>query len=146
RLGADVAAAVVLRPEAEVGAQGLRNFARERLARFKLPGLIRIVPEIPKGPSGKVRRAGLAAALSMTPPRARVEGKLVLARSRLERDLADIWANLLELDQIGVDQDVFALGADSLTVAQMLSRLRARFGVDFSYQDVFDAPTVASLA
>ena len=45
-----------------------------------------------------------------------------------------------------VDQDVFALGADSLTVTQMLSRLRARFGVDFSFKDIFDAPTVAALA
>ena len=37
-------------------------------------------------------------------------------------------------------------GADSLTVAQLLSRLRARFGVDFSFRDIFDAPTVATLA
>src|SRR5262249_28607943 len=41
---------------------------------------------------------------------------------------------------------VFALGADSLTVTQMLSRLRARFRVDFSFKDIFDAPTVAALA
>ena len=71
---------------------------------------------------------------------------MVAPRSELERQLAKIWAELLELDQIGVDQDVFALGADSLTVTQMLSRLRARFGVDFSFKDIFDAPTVAALA
>ena len=67
-------------------------------------------------------------------------------RSELEWQLAKIWADLLELNQIGVDQDVFALGADSLTVTQMLSRLRTRFGVDFSFKDIFDAPTVAALA
>ena len=72
--------------------------------------------------------------------------KTVLPRSDLERQLAKIWADLLDLDQIGVDQDVFALGADSLTVTQMLSRLRTRFGVDFSFKDIFDAPTVAALA
>ena len=49
RLGADVGAAVVLRQDAKVSAQRLRDFARERLAGFKVPGLIRIVPEIPKG-------------------------------------------------------------------------------------------------
>ena len=64
----------------------------------------------------------------------------------MERQLAKTWADLLEFDQIGVDQDVFALGADSLTVTQMLSRLRERFGVDFSFKDIFDAPTVAALA
>src|SRR5262249_8631958 len=147
RLGEEVGAAVVLRPDADLAPRSLREFVRERLARFKVPGLIRIVPEIPKTSGGKVRRAGLAAALSLGPATARDEGgALVLPRSQLERHLADTWADLLELDQIGVDQDVFALGADSLTVMQMLSRLRARFGADLSFQDLFDAPTVEALA
>ena len=148
RLGEDVAAAVVLRQDAKVSAQRLRDFARERLARFKVPGLIRIVPEIPKGAGGKIKRGELAAALSMTQPTARVErgGKLAPPRSELERQLAEIWAELLDIDQIGIDQDVFALGADSIVVMQMILRLRERFGVDFSFKDIFDAPTVAALA
>ena len=148
KLGEDVAAAVVLRQDAKVSAHGLQDFARERLARFKVPGLIRIVPEIPKGPAGKVKRGALAAALSLTLPAARVErgGKLVAPRSELEWQLATIWEDLLELNLIGIDEDVFALGADSITVTQMLSRLRARFGAGFSFKDIFDAPTVAALA
>jgi amino acid adenylation domain-containing protein len=148
RLGEDVAAAVVLRPDAKVSPRRLRAFAGERLAKFKVPGLIRIVPEIPKGPGGKLRRSGLAAALSISVPREgpRRGGKMALPRSELEWQLAKTWADLLEFDQIGIDQDVFALGADSLTVMQMLSRLRARFGVDFSFKDILDAPTVAALA
>ena len=49
RLGADVGAAVVLRPDAKVSGQKLRVFARERVASFKVPGVIRIVSEIPNG-------------------------------------------------------------------------------------------------
>ncbi len=148
RLGEDVAAAVVLRQNAKVSADSLRSFARERLASFKVPGLIRFVPEIPKGPAGKIKRDQLVAALAITPPRARAEreGKLVAPRSELERQLATTWTELLEVDQVGVDEDIFALGADSLTVTQMLWRLRARFGVNFSFKDIFDAPTIASLA
>jgi amino acid adenylation domain-containing protein len=148
RLGEDVAAAVVLRPEAHVSARTLRSFARERLATFKVPGLIRIVSEIPKGPSGKMRRGELAAMLSMTLPTtpAKRGSKMVAPRSELERQLAKAWADLLEINQIGVDQDVFALGADSLTVTQMLSRLRTHWGVDFSFKEIFDSPTVAALA
>jgi amino acid adenylation domain-containing protein len=148
RLGEDVAAAVVLRADAKLTPQKLRNFTRERLARFKVPGLIRIVPEIPKGPSGKIQRGGLAAGLSTTLPSAGVKdgGKLVPPRSELERQLANTWTELLDLNRIGIDQDVFALGADSITVTQMLSRLRARFGIDFSFKDIFDAPSVAALA
>jgi len=148
RLGADVAAAVVLRPDAKIRAESLRDFARERLARFKVPGLIRFVPQIPKGPAGKIKRDELVAVFSIKLPRTRAErrGKLVGPRSELERQLANAWTELLELNQIGIDEDVFALGADSMTVTQMLSRLRARFGVDFSFKDIFDAPTVAALA
>src|SRR5438094_1880099 len=64
----------------------------------------------------------------------------------MERKLAETWMELLELDQIGVDENVFALGADSITVMQMLLRLRERFGVGFSFKDIFDAPAVVTLA
>jgi acyl-CoA synthetase (AMP-forming)/AMP-acid ligase II/acyl carrier protein len=145
RLGEDVGAAVVLRPNTKISAHGLRAFARRRLAKFKVPGLIGIVSEIPKGPGGKIRRGELAAALSLTAPVERA-GDTVPPRSELERQLSKTWAELLELDQIDIDQDVFAFGADSLAVTQMLSRLRVRFGVDFSFKEIFDAPTVAALA
>ena len=148
RLGEDVAVAVVLRPNAKVSVSKLREFAGERLARFKIPGLIRIVTEIPKDPSGTVKRRDLVTAFSIVLPKTRMErdGKAVAPRSKIERLLAKIWAGLLELDEVRIDQDLFALGADSLTVTQMLSRLRAHFGVDFSFKDIFDAPTVATLA
>jgi amino acid adenylation domain-containing protein len=148
RLGEDVAAAVVLRPGAKVSVQTLRSFLRERLARFKIPGLIQVVSEIPKGPRGKIRRNTLAAALSLTAPRARVKraGKFVAPRSELERRLARAWADLLEVEEIGVEDDVLALGADSLGVTHMLSRLRIDFSANLSFKDIFDAPTVAALA
>ena len=147
RLGADVAAAVVLRQDAKVSTQRLRDFARERLAGFKVPGLIRIVPEIPKGGGGKIKRGELAAAFSKAPPTTDKRGdEMVSLRSGLQRQLAGIWAELLDIDQVGVDQDVFALGVDSLAMTQMILRLEERFGVDFSFEDIFSAPTVAALA
>jgi acyl-CoA synthetase (AMP-forming)/AMP-acid ligase II/acyl carrier protein len=148
RLGADVAAAVVLRPDAKVDAQKLRDFARERLAGFKVPGQIRIVPNIPKSAGGKINRGELAAAFPTTQPTARLEnnGKTPPLCSELERELAGIWADLLDLNQIGVDDDVFTLGVDSLAAMQMVLRLRERFSVHFSLKDIFDAPTIAALS
>jgi acyl-CoA synthetase (AMP-forming)/AMP-acid ligase II/acyl carrier protein len=144
-LGENVAAAVVLKPHATATAEKLRIFACERLASFKVPGPIHIVPEIPKGPGGKLRRSGLAAALSITSPTRR-DSKRVYPPSALERQLAELWANLLGIAQIDIDQDVFALGADSISVTEMLFCLWARFGTDFSFEDVFYAPTVRALA
>jgi acyl-CoA synthetase (AMP-forming)/AMP-acid ligase II/acyl carrier protein len=147
RLGADVAAAVVLRQDAKLSEQTLRDFARERLAGFKVPGLIRFVPEIPKGGGGKIKRGELAAAFSKTPPAAdKRGGEMVSPRSELERQLAGTWADILDIDQVGADQDVFALGVDSLAMMQMILRVEERFGVGFSFEDIFDAPTVAALA
>jgi acyl-CoA synthetase (AMP-forming)/AMP-acid ligase II/acyl carrier protein len=148
RLGADIAAAVVSSQNAAVRAKDLREFIRKRLASFKVPGLIRLVPHIPKSAGGKIKRGELAAAFSLTRPTARVGrgGKIALPRSQMERQLARIWADLLEVNQIGIDEDVFALGVDSLTVTQMILRLRECFGVNFSFKDIFEAPTVAALA
>jgi acyl-CoA synthetase (AMP-forming)/AMP-acid ligase II/acyl carrier protein len=148
RLGEDVAAAVVLRRDAEVSVNGLRDFVRGRLAAFKVPGLIHIVPEIPKGPAGKVKRGELAAALSTPRPQDRADGqgKSHTPRSDLEQQLAAAWMEFLDLDRIGRDDDVFTLGADSISLVQMLSRLRAWLNVDLSLKDLFDAPTVAALA
>jgi acyl-CoA synthetase (AMP-forming)/AMP-acid ligase II/acyl carrier protein len=143
RLGEDVAAAVVTRPDLKISVQKLRVFARERLAAFKVPGPIYIVPEIPKGPSGKIKRGELTAAFSIT---ASCNRNLDASRSELERQLAKIWADLLKLDDVEVDRDVLALGADSITITQALLRVREQFGIDLTLQDIFEAPTVAALA
>lgn len=142
KLGENVAAAVVLRQNSEATSDQLRQFARKRLAAYKVPSLIRSVAALPKGASGKVKRNALAELISASHD----DDETQLPRNDLETQLAEIWANLLELPQVGVDQDVFALGADSLAVTQMRSRLRERFNVDFSFEDIFDCATVAALA
>src|SRR5262249_52154029 len=98
--------------------------------------------------SRRSKRDELLAALSTKVPTPRVErgGKFVTPRSELQRQLADTWTELLELNKIDIDENVFALGAESITVTQMLSRLRARFGLHFSFKDIIDAPTVAALS
>ncbi|WP_407169576.1 AMP-binding protein [Bradyrhizobium sp. ORS 111] len=145
RLGADVAAAIVLRQDAKLSAQTLRDFARERLAGFKVPGLILIVPEIPKGAGGKIKRSELAAGFSKHRP-LQDGGKGVAPRSELELELAGLWKDILDVDQVSVDRDVFALGVDSLAMTQMILRVEERLGITLSFEDIFNAPTVAALA
>src|SRR6185503_974252 len=65
RLGEEVAAAVVLRPGAEVTAPQLRAFTAERLAPYKVPRRVVVVDDIPKGPTGKLQRNGMAALLGL---------------------------------------------------------------------------------
>ncbi|RXH06915.1 amino acid adenylation domain-containing protein [Bradyrhizobium guangzhouense] len=142
KLGENVAAVVVLRDNSETTSDQLRQFARKRLAAYKVPSLIRSVAALPKGASGKVKRNALAELISAPHD----DDETQLPRNELETQLAGIWADLLELPQVGIDQDVFALGADSLAVTQMRSRLRERFNIDFSFEDIFDCATVGALA
>src|SRR5262249_31603722 len=88
----------------------------------------------------------LALAGSLRKAQARRDGNMVEPRSELERQLSGIWMDVLELIQIGVNQNIFALGADSIKVTQTLSRLRAQLCIHLSFNHIFDAPTVAALA
>lgn len=142
KLGENVAAVVVLRENSGATSDQLRQFARKRLAPYKVPSLIHSVAALPKGGSGKVKRNALIDLISAPHD----DDETQLPRTALETQLAEIWADLLELPRVGVDQDVFALGADSLAVTQMRSRLRERFNVDFSFEDIFDCATVGALA
>ncbi|MFE9680916.1 amino acid adenylation domain-containing protein [Streptomyces sp. NPDC006285] len=67
-------------------------------------------------------------------------------RTRAERDLARIWARVLRLERVGVHDDFFVLGGDSILCLQITSRIRAALGVDVSPRALFDHPTVARLA
>ncbi|WP_159109557.1 AMP-binding protein [Bradyrhizobium sp. USDA 3458] len=145
RLGADVAAAIVLRQDANVSPHSLRDFARSRLAAFKVPGLILIVPQIPKGAGAKIKRNELAARFSKT-CLLQDGGEAVGPRSELERQLAGFWKDILGIDRISADQDVFALGVDSLAMTQMILRVEEHFGTTLSIEDIFNSPTVAALA
>ena len=82
----------------------------------------------------------------MPGPRGKRGRKILAPRSELERELAELWVEVLEIDQLSINDDVFAHGADLLTATQIRARLRVRFGVDCSLKDIFEAPTVAALA
>ena len=136
RLGEDVGAAVTLKGGAKVTPVELRQFASERLARFKVPSVIRVITQIPKDANGIVSRAEIANAIARSEPQQISEIKRAQAATALERKLSQLWAELLELDHVGVDEDVFALGADSLTITQMLARVWVGHGAKLSIKDI----------
>jgi acyl carrier protein len=66
--------------------------------------------------------------------------------SELETSIAEIWQNMLGIDAIGVEDNLFELGGDSLLGIQLLSRIRTGFSIDLHPADFFRSPTIASLA
>lgn len=144
-LGEDVAAAIVLRPRAKVTAKAIRQFAAERLAEFKVPRQVLFLKALPKSATGKVRRIGLAAKLGLASGVVTPQA-YVAPRTPLENVLAGIWGDVLGREQVGIHDDFFALGGDSLLAAQALTCIYETMQVKVEVSSLFDAPTVAEMA
>ncbi len=79
-------------------------------------------------------------------PRPALDTAFVAPESDLEKSIAEIWQSLLGMDAVGTYDNLFELGGDSLLGIQLLSRVRAVFGIDMRPADFFRSPTVAGLA
>jgi acyl-CoA synthetase (AMP-forming)/AMP-acid ligase II len=144
-LGEDVASAVVLRPHATATPKDIRQFVTGRVAAFKVPRQVIIVRELPKGPTGKAQRVGLAAKLGLASHGA-VAPSFVTPRTPLEKVLAGIWADVLQVEQVGIHDDFFVLGGDSLLVAHVLVQVYEVMHVEIEVARFFETPTVAEVA
>lgn len=146
-LGEDVAVAVVLEDNTTVSEQDLKAFAARKLADYKVPRVVLFLDEIPKGPTGKRQRIGLAEKLGLSASNPDVErADYVAPRTSVEKTLADIWADVLEVRPIGIYDNFFQLGGDSILSTQIINRVKAAFQVELSFLIFFQQPTVANMA
>lgn len=139
-LGEDIAAAVILKDE-QLTVPQMREYLFGKLADFKVPSQILIVDEIPKGSTGKVQRIGLAEKF-----RQHFVQEYIAPRNEIERVIADIYANILGIEKIGIGDNFFTLGGDSLSATQAMARIRAAFQVNLPIVEVFRKPTVSELS
>ena len=120
----------------------LREFLASLLPEYMVPAVYVPLERLPLSANGKVDRRALP-----EPERTRDAGvEPVAPRTRTEETLAEIWKELLGLDEVGVEDRFFDLGGHSLLAVQVLARVRQTFGVEVSLRDVFKSPTVAGLA
>nr|WP_042178658.1 non-ribosomal peptide synthetase [Kibdelosporangium sp. MJ126-NF4]CEL13316.1 Non-ribosomal peptide synthase [Kibdelosporangium sp. MJ126-NF4]CTQ99007.1 Non-ribosomal peptide synthase [Kibdelosporangium sp. MJ126-NF4] len=113
----------------------LRSYLLERLPRFMIPQAFVVVPRIPLSPNGKLDRNALP------DPRDGHLGAPVSRRepaTAAERMMAEIWASVLDTDDIGRDDEFRELGGHSLMATQMAARIGARFGVEMSVAELLD--------
>jgi len=146
-LGEDVGAAVVLR-DREVSETQLRKYAATRLIAFKVPRRVVVLDEIPKGPTGKPQRIGLAARLgiqSAVVPRSGPRS-IIAPRNEVEEALLHLWCEVLRIAVIGVEDRFFDIGGDSVLAAQIVARIRQQLQIEVTLVDFLDRPTIAELA
>jgi amino acid adenylation domain-containing protein len=114
---------------------------RERLPDYMVPNALRPVSRLPLSPSGKLDRDAL-------PPLVDLHSTVerVLPRTPMEELVATIWQELLGVAVVGIDDDFFALGGQSLLAARLVAGIERASGERIALSAVFDAPTVRGLA
>jgi amino acid adenylation domain-containing protein len=119
----------------------LRSALRQHLPEYMIPAAFMVLSQFPLTPSGKVDRKALP-----TPVYSLDEGERVPAQDGLEAELVEIWQNLLRLENLGVEDNFFEVGGQSLLAARLADRLSNRFNQTICPAHIFQAPTIAALA
>ncbi|MFK5893891.1 MAG: amino acid adenylation domain-containing protein [Pseudomonadota bacterium] len=117
----------------------IRNSLKQRLPEYMLPSAIVSLIEWPLSANGKINREALPA------PVYESTGNYEAPRNKLETQLCEIWQAVLGLSQVGIEDNFFAIGGDSIQAIQVVSRAR-REGLQISARDLFDAQEISLLA
>ncbi len=118
----------------------LRNYVRSQLPEYMVPSAFLVLKKFPLTANGKVDRKALP------DPEYRTPAELISPRTSTEQMLAELWTDVLKLDQIGVDDNFFDMGGHSLLATQIISRVRLAFEVELPLRALFESPTIAGLA
>ena len=119
----------------------IRAEISKSLPEYMVPNLIVVVDEFPHTPSGKLDRK------SFPPPstkRPDIGTDFVKPKTKQERQLARIWADLLQLDKVGIRDNFFELGGNSIRAGKLVARAKQEMGISVSSAEFFDNPTINS--
>ncbi|PMB23516.1 non-ribosomal peptide synthetase [Fischerella thermalis] len=121
----------------------LRNFLESKLPNYMIPAAFVILEALPLTPNGKVDRKALP-----TPDTARPELEAIYQppQTEVEKRIAYIWREVLNVEDVGIHDNFFELGGHSLLLVQVHSKLQKIFQRDFSLVEMFQYPTISHLA
>ncbi len=117
----------------------------DRLARslptYMIPARFIVLENLPRNANGKIDRQNLP---PLGTARPELDTPFVAPHTELEQQIADVWIELLEFDEVGLDDNFFELGGDSLTALRLLLEIEEQFGVKVE-SEFFHDPTIAHL-
>ncbi|MBK8551797.1 MAG: amino acid adenylation domain-containing protein [Ignavibacteria bacterium] len=122
--------------------EAITSFLKEKLPEYMVPSVLIELTEFPLTANGKTDRNALPDPETLD---IMSEG-FTAPRNEAETKLAEIWKEVLEVDQVGIHDDFFELGGHSLLAVRLISAIRKAFNVEMPIGDIFDYPTVALLS
>jgi amino acid adenylation domain-containing protein len=120
----------------------LREFLQRKLPEHMVPSGFVFLDQLPLTPNGKVDRRALPAPDQSRPE---LSGEFVAPRSPVEVELAQIWRELLAVEEVGIYDNFFELGGHSLLLTQLASWIRKAFQVEVPLRVLFDTPTIIEM-
>ncbi len=136
---------IVMKPQQVLNRSELKSFLQAELPAFMMPSAIVELPELPKNANGKIDRNALPAP-NQQANQQDSQRTLVAPRTPLEEKLTALWQSVLGIDAIGITDDFFDLGGNSLLVMRLFSELEALFNQRLPLVEIFAAPTVEQMA
>ncbi len=121
----------------------MRNFLMEKLPEYMVPSVFVFLTSFPKTPNGKVDRKALPAPEDERPD---INKEFVLPKTISEKQLAQIWSEILGNGKIGLYDNFFELGGHSLSAVQAVVKIHQSFNIDLSLQNFFQAGNLKELA
>jgi acyl carrier protein len=106
-----------------------------------VPAQYVVAPSLPRGPHGKLDRRALAALDIPVETQA-----LTAPRTPVETVMAEIWKEVLGVEQVSINDNFFHLGGHSLLMMQIVARIRQQFNLEVSLRTLFEQPTIAGVA
>ncbi|HEY7167532.1 MAG TPA: non-ribosomal peptide synthase/polyketide synthase, partial [Candidatus Binatia bacterium] len=134
---------VVLSSDTDASVAELRSFLREKLPDYMIPSSFVFLDALPLTPNGKLDRRALPA---WNGSRADSASIYQTPRTPVEEMVAEIWREVLKVEQVGVEDNFFDLGGHSLLATQVMSRVRTVLRLEVPLRTMFETPTVAGVA
>ena len=121
----------------------LRSFLKAKLPNYMIPSVFVTLEAIPLTPNGKVDRRALPSPDSNA---TELDSIFVEPRNQTERQISNIWSQVLNREKIGIYDNFFELGGHSLLATRVVNRINQDLSLELSIIDLFENPTVSSLA
>ena len=134
---------VVSRKEQTPTVTELRGFLRSKLPEHMVPSVFVFLDVLPLTPHGKVDRQALPPAAGTRPD---LEKAFMAPRTPVEKALSGIWAQILGLEQLGINDNFFEIGGHSLSATRVISLARKAFEMELPLRTLFEKPTIEELA
>lgn len=123
-------------PNQNYSREKLNNYLKQQLPDYMVPSQVIELEKFPMLPNGKIDKK------SLPDPEKTTTSTYIAPQSEAQKKMAEIWEDILEVEQVGIHDDFFALGGHSLLAIRLVSAIRKAFKIEMPIGDIFDYPTI----